>query len=748
MKNKKVFRDAQTIHIIPRSAERACPLTASSLETAPPLTVGHFPNRGAVAEESVNNETFDHKIEILAPAGGFDSVIAAVRSGADAVYIGAKAFSARAGAQNFDAKELRECVRYCHRSGVKVHLALNTLIFDDEMQAALDLVREAAEADVDALIVQDLGLASLIRRMAPGLPLHASTQLSVHTPWGTRALYEMGFERVVLSRELSMDEIKEIREACPEVELEVFVHGALCMCVSGQCYFSAMLGGRSANRGMCAQPCRLPMRYAGSDHALSLKDNGSLGYLRQLQELGVASAKIEGRMKRPEYVAAATRAAAEARDLGYITAPSQERLQSVFSRTGFTDGYLSGRRGAEMFGYRQKSDVLAADSQLLKEIRALYKDEAQRVPVSVDLTVKTGQRMKLRVTDGTHTVCVQSDNAAEKAANMPLTAERAAQNLRKTGNTPYRVDQIHTDISPDAAASVAAINALRRSALEQLSRQREICHHYAIRDVDLSAVLKGGEKALRQRRAVIRSLDLAESMRDFDLIFVDLFALDDADRLKRLLESGLRIGVEAPRAAFGNEREVYDRLGRLRGQGVTELLAHNIAAAAMGKALGFTVHAGFGMNIANSYTLMWAKGEGIASAEVSVELDLRRIERLYKSIPVGIIRYGYLPLMITRNHPAGAAVSCKTTDFLQDRKHERFAVTRREGYSEIYNCVPVLMPQKDYDPDGGVFGDFLFSVENSVENTEKTLEKLRENHDFERKTHGLYLRGVKSFTIF
>ena len=221
-----------------------------------------------------------NKIEILAPTGGFDSVIAAVHSGADAVYVGSKRFSARASAHNFDDDELRECVRFCHQRGVKVHLALNTLIFDEEMEQALDLVKIAASADIDALIIQDLGLVSLIKQMVPDLPLHASTQLSVHTPYGAKALYEMGFERVVLSRELSLDEIKRIRVSVPEVELEVFVHGALCMCLSGQCYFSAMLGGRSANRGMCAQPCRLPMRYGDNDHALSLKDNGSLLYLQ------------------------------------------------------------------------------------------------------------------------------------------------------------------------------------------------------------------------------------------------------------------------------------------------------------------------------------------------------------------------------------------------------------------------------------------------------------------------------------
>ena len=682
-----------------------------------------------------------NKIEILAPSGGFDSVIAAVHSGADAVYVGSKRFSARASAHNFDDEQLRECVRFCHQRGVKVHLALNTLIFDEEMEQALDLVKTAASADVDALIIQDLGLVSLIKKMVPDLPLHASTQLSVHTPYGAKALYEMGFERVVLSRELSLAEIREIHEFIPDVELEVFVHGALCMCLSGQCYFSAMLGGRSANRGMCAQPCRLPMRYGDNDHALSLKDNGSLLYLQQLQEMGIASAKIEGRMKRPEYVAAATLAAREARDLGMITEKTAERLQSVFSRTGFTDGYFKGELGEEMFGYRQKSDVISADSKLLKEIRSCYKDEYQRVPLELHFTAQTGKKMRLTVTDGSHTVTAESENTVEKALHLPLSEERASQSLRKTGNTPYTINNITMDIAPDAAASAASVNALRRKALESLDAAREICHNYEIKPFDLKTVLVANEKISSENRAFVRSLDFPESMRRMDKIFVDLFGMADEKKLSVLLKEGYPIAVEVPCATFGNEKEVYARLKKLKDCGIHHLLAHNIAAVYMGKELGYTVHAGFGMNIVNSYTLQWAADYGIASAQLSIETELRQIERLHKSIPVGIIRYGYFPLMITRNTPAGK--SCKNNPYLQDRKNERFLVTEREGYSEIHNCVPILMPKDEFPLDEKVMSDFLFTVENSVENMEKTLEKLSENRDFERKTHGLYLRGVK-----
>ncbi len=688
-----------------------------------------------------------NKIEILSPAGGPDSVIAAVRSGADAIYIGAKTFSARAGAHNFDEEEMRECVRYCHERGVKVHLALNTLIFDDEMETALALARSAAKADIDALIIQDIGLVSLIKKAIPELPLHASTQMTVHTPYGAKALYEMGFERVVVSRELSLEEIREIHESCPKVELEAFVHGALCMCVSGQCYFSAMLGGRSANRGMCAQPCRLPMRFEGNDHALSLKDNGSLHYLRELQKIGVASAKIEGRMKRPEYVAAATTAAKEARDMGEIRPETQEKLRSVFSRTGFTDGYLSGKRGEEMFGYRRKDDVVTADSQLLKELRLSYKDEAQRVAVSFRLTVKAGERMTLSADDGERVVTVESAEVAEIAKNLPLSRERAEQSLRKTGNTPYQITEIITDLDGKAAVSAAALNALRREALDRLSERRAIWHDYRINEIDIEDHLDEGDDEEPKDWICSKDLAIPKTCRN-QQIFVALDGLSDDEQVKRTLDDGYAIGVEAPRVMFGNEREVYERIKRLRATGVSELLAHNIAAVYIGRELGYTVHAGFGMNLANSWSLKWAKDYSIADAEVSVELSEKQIDHLKKAIPVGMIRYGYLPLMICRNAPAGKNETCKTDRFLQDRKNEKFRVVTKESDTEIYNCVPILMPQREKEEKRRVFNIIRFSVENSVDNKEKILEKLRENRGFERFTHGLYTRGVKNFTIF
>ena len=300
--------------------------------------------------------------EILAPVGSREALEAAVRCGADAVYLGQKSFSARADSRNFDPDALREAVAYAHRFGVRVHQALNIVTFDREFPALKDCIRAACDAGVDALIVQDWGVAAAVKALAPSMPLHASTQMAIHSPEGVRAAGELGFSRVVLARELSREEIAAIR-ASTSLELEVFVHGAHCMSVSGQCYLSAMLGGKSGNRGRCAQPCRLPFSAGcpgvpkAGEAVLSLKDLCLIPRLPELAAMGIESFKIEGRMKRPEYVAAAVaacRAALDGRE------PDLAPLQAVFSRSGFTSAYFDGQIDRKMFGFRRKEDVEAA----------------------------------------------------------------------------------------------------------------------------------------------------------------------------------------------------------------------------------------------------------------------------------------------------------------------------------------------------------------------------------------------------
>ena len=413
--------------------------------------------------------------EILAPVGSPECLTAAVRCGAAAVYLGVEGFNARRSAHNFTTESLREAVAYCRARNVKVYLTLNTLIREEELDAAVDTAVAAAECGVDALILQDVGLARRLSAVMPDMPLHASTQLSCHTPEGVKFLRDAGFARVVLAREMSREEIA----ACTNlgVELEVFVHGALCMSVSGQCYFSAMLGGRSGNRGACAQTCRLPFEPTGDrprpcpadKAALSLKDNCLIDYVKDMAALGVTSLKIEGRMKRPEYVAAATAVYAGA-VRGEIPSPAElERLKSVFSRSGFTDGYYADRRGGDMFGVRRHEDVTAA-APVLKELARLYDKEVPLVDVEMDFSVTTAESV-LTLRDGVNEITVRGQGG-EIAQNRPLDPTRVEEQLRKTGGTPYAVSAVKVTIEDGLTLPMSVINGLRRDAIEKLGVKR------------------------------------------------------------------------------------------------------------------------------------------------------------------------------------------------------------------------------------------------------------------------------------
>ncbi len=687
-----------------------------------------------------------NRIEILAPAGSMESLVAAVRCGADAVYMGAKDFSARASAQNFDLSEMKEAIDYCHIRGVKAYLTINTLMFDSELPKALNLAAQAYTAGIDAVIVQDIGLATLIRHHLPDLRLHGSTQMSIHTPEGAKALWEMGFKRVVLSRELSLKEIEEIKKACP-IELEVFVHGALCMSVSGQCYFSAMLGSRSGNRGMCAQPCRLPFKVpAGSDHALSLKDNSLIEYIDELQKLGVASAKIEGRMKRPEYVAAATSACKEKRDTGYVSDTTNRYLQNVFSRTGFTDGYLTGNRNASMFGHRRKEDVTAGSDKLLSEIRGSYKDETPRVPVSFEFTAKVGEHPHLTVTDGKNSAETISDIVCEKARTVALSEEKAEALLRKCGGTPYYTKDIVCHIGENVSLPASKINELRRDALQNLSKKRSFVNREAFENITPHLSPYGCKQTGEPlKRARFTDTDIPEYFKDFDLIFVPV--LSKAEDLKALLDRGFNLGVEIPRGMFGREKALKNALNKAKELGITHVLTSNIGAVYMAKELGLTIHGGFGLNFTNTASLMWAENMGFADTELSFELTKEQIDSLGASIPRGIISYGYLPLMLTRACPGLTAKNsckgCSKNKTLQDRMNKKFIFTCDGNCTEILNCVPLLIPDKINTFLKLHFHTFRFTVENSVEKVENIIDFSSENQNLGNFTRGLYYRGVK-----
>ncbi len=687
-----------------------------------------------------------NKIEILAPAGSMESLVAAVRSGADAVYLGEKDFSARASAQNFSSDELKEAIDYCHIRGVKAYLTVNTLMFDSELQKALSLITDAYNKGIDAVIVQDWGLASLVRKHLPKLRLHGSTQMSVHTPSGAKALYEMGFSRVVLSRELSLREIEEVRKASP-IELEVFVHGALCMSVSGQCYFSAMLGSRSGNRGMCAQPCRLPFKAeGGSDYALSLKDNSLIEYITELQKLGVTSAKIEGRMKRPEYVASATSACREKRDLGFVADITDRNLKNVFSRTGFTDGYIKGKRTGEMFGHRRKEDVTASNEKLLRDIRNTYKNEAPRVAISFEFTANTGELPTLAVSDGTHSITATGNTPCEQAMTVPLTDEKASALLTKCGGTPFFAEKITCNMGEGVSLSAGKINELRRNALQALSEKRCQINRDPVDTPKIELApyncTNTEEKAKRARFA---DNDIPDSFKDFELVFVPVTSKEED--IRNLIKRGFNVGVEVPRGMFGREDSLRKALIKAKELGVNHALVSNIGAVYLAKELQFILHGGFGLNITNTASLMWAESMGLADTELSFELTKEQIDALGASIPRGVISYGYLPLMLCRTCPGltakTACKNCSKQKFMQDRMNKKFIFTCDGNCTEVLNCVPLLIPDKINTFLKLQFHTFRFSVENSVEKVENTGDFSSVNQNSTAFTRGLYYRGVK-----
>ena len=411
-------------------------------------------------------------MELLSPAGSMEALRAAVQNGANAVYLGYDAFNARMGAQNFSADELREAIVYCHVRGVKVHLTLNTLVSDREMVQAADVIRTAAAFGIDAFIVQDLGMVALCREIAPEVAIHASTQMSIHSLEGVQQAAELGVTRVVLARELPREELAHICRRSP-VEIEVFVHGALCMCYSGQCYLSSVIGRRSGNRGQCAQPCRLPYgygRFEPSRYPLSLRDNCLIEYLDELRRIGVTSLKIEGRMKRPEYVAVVTKAYRAALDGKPVTENDLEELEAAFSRQGFTQGYYLGKTGVSMFGTRQEPED---NRELFATARATYENgENLRIPVRFYAIIRRGEPAQLAVEDDDGHVCKARGPVPQEAQVRSLTEDELSERLGKTGGTPYRCVQMRAVIDAGLMLPASAINAMRRDVLAELTARR------------------------------------------------------------------------------------------------------------------------------------------------------------------------------------------------------------------------------------------------------------------------------------
>ncbi len=686
-------------------------------------------------------------LEILAPAGSPDALTAAVRCGAAAVYLGAGAFNARQSAHNFTTDELQDAVRYCHARGVAVYLTLNTLVRNDELQDAIAVARQACAYGVDALILQDVGLARILRHAAPQIPLHASTQLSCHTPAGVEFLRSAGFSRVVLAREMSRDEIASC--AGRGVELEVFVHGALCMSVSGQCYFSAMLGGRSGNRGLCAQTCRLPFEPTGSTPrpcpadktALSLKDNCLVDYVQELAELGVASLKIEGRMKRPEYVAAATAVYSAAAQGKTLDMAALTNLKQVFSRTGFTDGYYTGNRSCDMFGVRRKEDVIAS-GDVLRTLQRTYDREIPRISVTMAL-VANSDATQLTISDGDGNTVTASDAGSVPALRQSLEPARAEHQLRKTGGTPFEVNGISVNIPSGHTLPLSRINALRRKALDELLEKRRYTAPIPFSD-SIPPIATAVE--IQNTRRVIQLSNVKQWYPELDAALVLLPLSTHPEHIQRI-STVQTVGVAIPRGMFGNEERIRRQLRQAQLAGAKAALCGNVGAIPLAIEAGLLPIGSFGLNITNAQAAVFYAERGVGALTLSMELSFDQIRAIGAvPSPTGLLLYGRQPLMLTRHCPrrsaTGSCNDCRQQG-ITDRTGTIFPVMCDNNCAQVLNSVPLYWGDRMHEVPPLSFHLFFFSTETAQE-----IQQVLRSYDNGELipgsiTRGLYRRGVQ-----
>ena len=690
-------------------------------------------------------------MELLSPAGSRAALEAAVQSGADAVYMGFGAFNARRNAKNFTDEEFADAVAYCHLRGVRVFLTLNTLLTDRELPQAAEVLRKASQMGVDAVLVQDWGVLTLAQAVTPDLPIHASTQMSLFTSGGARWAERLGMERVVLARELSREDIANVCRNCG-AEIEVFVHGALCMCYSGQCTMSALIGQRSGNRGACAQPCRLPYGVNGpckNQFPLSLKDANLSAYLQELGDMGVACLKLEGRMKRPEYVAVITaiyrRLIDEKRG---PTAEESRALEQAFSRSGFTDGYYRRRKGPAMFGTRPEN--APEPRELFSEARKLYENgEHKQIPITMQANIRTGQPAALTVSDGVHAVTVTGP-VPEAARNRALTAEDAAQRLQKTGGTVFRCETAEVDVGDGLMLTAAAINGLRRDALEALAAARTAVPQR--RSLPTPALPEGetfSPAAPGLTCSIARLDQLTETLaHGAEMIYVPielLPGLKDYRGRAKLCAVLPRVWRDGDEAGF---RRILETTPSLSAVSIG-----NAGHMAIVEGLPLERRGNFGLNVFNSRAVAFWQGQGLDSVTVSFELRHQQVRELRKYLPCEGIVYGRLPLMVTENCMIGNAGNChgdkrlcQGENTLTDRTGARFPLLGQYGCRcEIENSRTLFLADKpEWRSCGLTWARLRFTTESPTQ-CDAVLRRYQDEGDWtpEEFTRGLFYRGVE-----
>jgi len=628
--------------------------------------------------------------ELLCPAGDREALLGAILGGADAVYFGTDRFNARIRAGNFTLDTVGDAISLCHAYGVKTYVTLNIGIYERELDTMLQYVSSLYKLGVDALIVSDLGAMRLISRSFPSLELHASTQCTVHNLDGVNFLFSRGCKRVVVARELDKESIEYICKNS-EAEIEAFVHGAHCMSVSGQCLMSYAMGGRSGNRGECAQPCRLPYRICGKNgYPLSLKDMSLSSHIREIYGMGIKSLKIEGRMKSREYVYGVASVFRNLLDEGRNATPAEKNeLASIFSRQGFTDGYFSSRIDSSMLGIRSEENK--ESTREIKEIDSTL----PKIPLDICGVFKVGERARLTVSAGGKSVSVDGDTV-EQAINAPMSDESIKKSLIKLGNTPYEASKVEIIKDEGIIMRVSSLNNLRRKAIKELlSCERE---HI---DAKYSTTYNRYKKAAKRTALFSDPDQIPDDVSYFDRVYVYL------DKYR----TGCGVnGIYMPPVIMDREwNEIEAMLYKAKCDGVKYALVSNIGQIERVKKHGFVISADYRFNVFNRPCVDYLMEEGFDTVILSPELTLRQCEDM---AGCSVIVYGNIPVMTTHKCIIKDTAGChKCRVYMTDRTGASFLATGIYGHRNIiYNSVPVYMADK-IDTLSDFCHHFIFSGE-------------------------------------
>lgn len=642
----------------------------------------------------------ENNIEILAPAGGYDAFVSAINNGADAVYIGGKSFSARKNAVNFSDKEIINAVKYAHLRGAKVYITLNTLLKDSEIKDASEFVKFCDNAGVDALIIQDLSVLAMIKNMNVNLAPHASTQMTVMNTEGVKICEKMGYTRVVLARELSFDDIKNISEKT-NCELEVFVHGALCVCCSGQCLLSSVIGARSGNRGDCAQPCRLWYNLIDYDgkkvfktpkYLISLKDLCLVDEVGKFKEIGVKSLKIEGRMKSKEYVSLASNAYHTAKINGRVSPETFAELENIFSRSGFTKAYFNSKIGRGMLNFDKNNDEVYKniDENVLKKASEMAKNEGVKRKVEIYARVLKDEKISVKFSDDFgNGIFYESDIVPQIASNAPLTYEKLYDAFAKLGGTAFSLEKFSCDLDENLFVSAKDLNSVRREGVRLLEGKiLNTQNRKTVKNFEYHTENKKIEKC--GFTASVRTSEQLETvMREdvFEKIFVPY-------KLYKKYENNLKNDnriVCVPYDAFGDKMPDFNGIERISATNISQL----------GICREKEIFAEASLNITNSVALDMYKNLGVLCAHLSNELTIGEIKNMKKCIDTEITVYGKIAVMLTKACVLKNGIGkcgCKSEKFLyiEDRLGKKFPVitNKLNCTNTIFNSAPIVMSDR------------------------------------------------------